>query len=323
MSVSTRLTQILHIKHPILLAPMDIVSGGRLAAAVTRAGGFGMIGGGYGDEAWLAREMDAAADARVGVGFITWSMAKRPRLLEMVLERRPPAVMLSFGDIRPHAQKIKGAGALLICQVQTLEQAKEAAANDADILVAQGAEAGGHGISRGTFAFVPAVVDAAPDIPVAAAGGVADGRGLAAALMLGADGVLLGTRFYASKEAAAFDTAKERIVRGTGDQTVRGILFDIARRNVWPAPYTGRLLRNQFSEKWRGREAELLQHQDQEAEKYSEAREKGDFDIAGVIAGEALDLIADIPPAAEIVDRVVNQATVLLTSASNRYQIAQ
>jgi nitronate monooxygenase len=323
MSVSTRLTQILHIKHPILLAPMDIVSGGRLAAAVTRAGGFGMIGGGYGDEAWLAREMNAAADARVGVGFITWSMAKRPRLLEMVLERRPPAVMLSFGDIRPHAQKIKGAGALLICQVQTLEQAKEAAANDADILVAQGAEAGGHGISRGTFAFVPAVVDAAPDIPVAAAGGVADGRGLAAALMLGADGVLLGTRFYASKEAAAFDTAKERIVRGTGDQTVRGILFDIARRNVWPAPYTGRLLRNQFSEKWRGREAELLQHQDQEAEKYSEAREKGDFDIAGVIAGEALDLIADIPPAAEIVDRVVNQATVLLTSASNRYQIAQ
>jgi nitronate monooxygenase len=103
MSVSTRLTQLLHIKHPILLAPMDLVSDGRLAAAVTRAGGFGMIGGGYGDEKWLAREMDAAGDARVGIGFITWSMAKRPRLLDMALERRPPAVMLSFGDIRPHA----------------------------------------------------------------------------------------------------------------------------------------------------------------------------------------------------------------------------
>jgi NAD(P)H-dependent flavin oxidoreductase YrpB (nitropropane dioxygenase family) len=85
--------------------------------------------------------------------------------------------------------------------------------------------------------------------------------------MLGADGVLLGTRFYASQEAAGFATAKERIVKGTGDQTVRGILFDIARRNVWPAPYTGRLLRNQFSEKWRGRETELLQHQNQEAER--------------------------------------------------------
>jgi len=302
---------------------MDIVSDGCLAAAVTRAGCFGMIGGGYGDETWLANEMDAAGDARVGVGFITWSMAKHPRLLDMVLERRPPAIMLSFGDIRPHAQKIKNKGALLICQVQTLEQAKDAAANGADILVAQGAEAGGHGISRGTFAFVPAVVDGVPDIPVAAAGGVADGRGLAAALMLGADGVLVGTRFYASKEAAGFATAKQRIVTGTGDQTVRGILFDIARRNVWPAPYTGRLLRNKFSEKWRGREAELLQHQNEEAEKYSEAREEGDFDIAGVIAGEAVDLIADIPPAAEIVDRMVNEATILLSSASNRFRIAQ
>jgi nitronate monooxygenase len=291
--------------------------------AVTRAGGFGMIGGGYGDENWLAKEMDAARNARVGVGFITWSLAKRPRLLDMVLERRPPAVMLSFGDVRPHAEKIKSTGALLICQVQTLEQAKNAAANDADILVAQGAEAGGHGISRGTFAFVPAVVDAAPDIPVAAAGGVADGRGLAAALMLGADGVLVGTRFYASKEAAGFAAAKERIVAGTGDQTVRGILFDIARRNVWPVPYTGRLLRNKFSEQWRGREVELLQHQNDEAEKYFDARQKGDFDIAGVIAGEAVDLIADIPPAAEIVDRMVNQATALLSSASNRYRIAE
>ena len=300
---------------------MDIVSDGRLAAAVTRAGGFGLIGGGYGDEAWLAREMDAAGDARVGVGFITWSMAKRPRLLDMVLERRPPAVMLSFGDVRPHAQKIKGAGALLICQVQTLEQAKDAVANDADILVAQGAEGGGHGISRSTFPFVPAVVDAAPDIPVAAAGGVADGRGLAAALMLGADGVLVGTRFYASQEAAGFAAAKERIVAGSGDQTIRSILFDIARRNVWPAPYTGRVLRNEFSEKWRGREAELLQHQNEEAIKFSEAREKGHFDIAAVIAGEAVDLIADIPPAAEIVGRMVNEAATLLSSASNRYSV--
>ena len=110
--------------------------------------------------------MDAAGDARVGVGFVTWSMAKRPRLLDMVLERHPPAVMLSFGDVRPHSEKIKRAGALLICQVQTLEQVGEAVSNGVDVLVAQGAE-GGHGISRTTFPFVPAVVDAAPDVPVA------------------------------------------------------------------------------------------------------------------------------------------------------------
>jgi nitronate monooxygenase len=223
--LSTRLTELLRIQHPILLAPMDVVADGRLAAAVSRAGGFGIIGGGYGDETWLAREMDAAGDARVGVGFITWSMARRPKLLDMVLERRPPAVMLSFGDVRPHAHKIKSVGSLLICQVQTLEQAKDAVANGADVLVAQGAEAGGHGISRATFPFVPAVVDQAPDTPVAAAGGIADGRGLAAALMLGADGVLVGTRFYASQEAAGVQSAKNRIVTGKGDRTIRSILF--------------------------------------------------------------------------------------------------
>lgn len=321
MSISTRLTELLGVKHPILLAPMDVVADGRLAASVTRAGGFGVIGGGYGDEAWLTREMDAAGDARVGVGFITWSMAKQPRLLDLVLERRPPAVILSFGDVRPHAGKIKQAGALMICQIQTLAQAKDAAANGADILVAQGAEAGGHGIARGTLALVPAVVDVAGRIPVAAAGGIADGRGLAAALMLGADGVLVGTRFYATQEAVGLAAAKDRIVAANGDQTVRGMLFDIARGNVWPAPYGGRVLRNEFSERWRGREAELLQHQREEGARYAEARAAGDFDTAAVIAGEAVDMIADIPPAAEVVERMVAEATSLLAGASNRYRV--
>ena len=138
MPISTRLTDLLGVQHPILLAPMDIVSDGRLAAAVSRAGGFGILGGGYGDEAWLARELDAAGDARVGVGFITWSVAKRPRLLDLALERRPPAVMLSFSDVRPHAERIRRAGALLICQVQTLAQARDALAAGADVLVAGG-----------------------------------------------------------------------------------------------------------------------------------------------------------------------------------------
>jgi nitronate monooxygenase len=157
-----------------------------------------------------------------------------------------------------------------------------------------GAEAGGHGISRGTLPLVPAVVDVAGDIPVAAAGGIADGRGLAAALMLGADGVLMGTRFFASQEAAALAGAKDRIVAASGDATIRGVLFDIARRNVWPAPYTGRVLANGFTERWRGREVELLQRQTEEATRYDAARAAGDFDTAAVIAGEAVDLVGDI-----------------------------
>jgi len=317
MSIATRLTELLGVKHPVMLAPMDIVADGRLAATVSREGGFGIIGGGYGDEVWLTRELNAAGDARVGVGFITWSMAKQPRLLDLALERRPPAVMLSFGEVKPHVDKIKQAGALLICQVQTIEQAKDAVANGADVLVAQGAEGGGHGIARGTFALVPAVVDVARGVPVVAAGGIADGRGLAAALMLGADGVLIGTRFYATQEAAGSAIAKERIVAATGDQTIRSILFDIARRNVWPAPYSGRVLRNSFTERWRGREAELLQHQDEEAARYAKARAANDFDTAAVIAGEAVDLIADIPTAAEVIGRIVTQAASLLAGASN------
>ena len=114
MAIATRLTERLGVKHPVMLAPMDLVADGKLAATVTRAGGFGIIGGGFGDEAWLTREMDAAGDARIGVGFITWSMAKQPRLLDLVLERKPAAVMLSFGEVKPHAARIKKSGALLI-----------------------------------------------------------------------------------------------------------------------------------------------------------------------------------------------------------------
>jgi nitronate monooxygenase len=140
--------------------------------------------------------------------------------------------------------------------------------------------------------------------------------------MLGADGVLVGTRFYASQEAASIGAAKNRMVAATGDRTIRSILFDIARRNVWPAPYSGRVLQNAFSEKWRGREADLLQHQDEEVARYAAARAAGDFDTAAVIAGEVVDLITDVPPAAEIVERMVTNASRLLAGASNKYRIS-
>ncbi len=141
--------------------------------------------------------------------------------------------------------------------------------------------------------------------------------------MLGADGVLAGTRFYAAREAAGFASAKDRIVAANGDQTIRSILFDIARGNIWPAPYSGRVLRNEFTDRWRGRETDLLQSQHDEAPRLAAARAAGDFRVAAVIAGEAVDLINDIPPAAEIVERMVDEATVLLASASNRYRITE
>lgn len=319
MPIKTRLTSLLEIEHPIILAPMDLVSNARLAVAVSAAGGLGLIGGGYGDETWLRRELAAANGARVGVGFITWSLAKQPHVLDVALEHRPPAVMLSFGDVAPFAARIRNAGAKLICQVQTVTQAKAALAAGADVLVAQGAEAGGHGMSRGTFTLVPAVVDVAGSVPVAAAGGISDGRGLAAALMLGADGALVGTRFYATVEAGGSQSAKEIIRDASGDATVRSILFDIARRNVWPGGYTGRVLQNEFSERWRGRETALLQ--DAAAiDSYAAARANGDFRTAAVIAGEGVDLVNDIPPAAEVVRRMTTDAEAHL-AGSNRYRV--
>jgi nitronate monooxygenase len=326
MSIRTSLTKQLGISHPILLAPMDVVSDARLTAAVSAAGGLGILGGGYGEEQWLTRELDllASFQARFGVGFITWSMAKQPKLLDLALERGPAAVMLSFGDPGPFVGRIKRADALVICQVQSLALAKEAAAAGADILVAQGTEAGGHGAARGLVTLVPEVIDAiGTQIPVVASGGIADGRGLAAALMLGASGVLMGTRFYATPEAAGAQAAKDRIRDATGDDTLRSIVFDISRGNVWPAPFTGRCLRNEHLERWYGREVELMRHLDEESTKYVAARKGGNFDIAAVIAGESAGLVREIASAREVVDRIVRDASTLLARGSSHVELVE
>jgi nitronate monooxygenase len=253
------------------------------------------------------------------VGFITWSMAKQPKLLDLALERKPAAVVLSFGDPQPFVDRIKRSGALVICQIQSIALAKEAAAAGADVLIAQGTEAGGHGVSRGLVTLLPEVVDAVgKSTPVLAAGGIADGRGLAAALMLGASGVVMGTRFYATHEAAGAPAAKERIRAATGDDTQRSIVFDISRRNVWPAPFTGRCLRNAHLDRWLGREVELLRHQEEESERYAAARRENDFDIAAVIAGESSGLVRDITSAREVVEGVMREASALLEHGSSQ-----
>ena len=316
MAIQTVLNETLGVEHPILLAPMDIVADARLTLAVAQAGGYGFVGGGYGDEPWLRNELAKlvvpARERRLafGVGFITWSLARKPELLDIAVEHGAGAIWLSFGDPAPFASRIKSAGARLVCQVQSEAMAKAALDAGADILVAQGAEGGGHGVSRGTLTLVPAVVDlAGPHIPVVAAGGIADGRGLAACLMLGAAGVALGTRFYATIEAAGFDAAKKRIVEASGDDTLRSVVFDISRRNVWPAPFTGRCLLNEHLKRWAGRELDLMRCIDAEAPLYAAARAAGDFDTAAVIAGEAASLIHDIPSAAEVLKRMISGAT--------------
>jgi nitronate monooxygenase len=321
MPITTPLTECLGIVKPILLAPMATISGARLVMAVGDAGGFGILGGGYGEKAWLEREtttLKQAARSPFGIGFITWSLARQPELLDIALDAKPRAIMLSFGDPKPFVPRIKSAGALLICQVQDEEMARQALDAGADILIAQGSEAGGHGASRTTVDIVPAVVDlAAGRVPVVAAGGIADGRGLAAMMMLGASGVSLGTRFYASIEADAADEAKRRICEATGGSTFRSVIFDLSRKIFWPAPFNIRCLVNDHARRWIGHEVELLQNMDAVAAEYAAARDAGNFDVAAVIAGEAVGLIHDIPPAAEIVERIVTEAEQILDGRRN------
>ena len=150
-TIETALTRLLGIRHPILLAPMGSAAGGKLAAAVTHAGGLGLLGSGYADERAIRRELSEAGNARVGIGFILWALDKNPVALDVALDAKPAVVMLSFGDPSPYTGRIRAAGCRIICQVQTLDQAKQAAAAGADIIIAQGRDAGGHsGTTRGT-----------------------------------------------------------------------------------------------------------------------------------------------------------------------------
>ena len=310
--MDTRLTRALKVRHPIVSAPMAFAAGGALAAAVTRAGGLGLIGGGYGDADWLEQQFAASRGERVGVGFITWSLQKSPDLLGLALAHRPAAVMLSFGDPAAFADDIHASGALLICQCQDLSHVEDAVRAGADVVVAQGAEAGGHGALRGTLTLVPEVADYlaqhAPDTLLVAAGGIADGRGLAAMLVLGADGVLVGTRFWASTEALVKDGHRGAIVETGGDGTLRTRLPDIVRQLPWPAGFTARIRRNAFTDQWHSREDALRAALDDEAPRYRAASEAGDPEHTAVWFGEAAGLVHSIEPAAAIVEAMVAQA---------------
>ena len=320
MPIETRLTRQLKIQHPIILAPMDPAAGGRLANAVTGAGGLGLIGGGYGDAKRIEHEFREAGNARIGGGFITWSMAKAPELLDLMLAHKPVAVCLSFGDPRPFGPKIKAAGALLICQIQSRQDCIEALEAGADIVIAQGAEAGGHGVRRATMTLVPEIADLlareSPETLLCASGGIADGRGLAAALALGADGVMVGTRFWAAEEALVHPKMHAAGVAATGDDTLRTKVTDIVRQKDWPERFDTRIMRNTFTAQWHGKESELLAQRPAETARFNAAVSEGDASVAGLVAGEALGLIDSVEPAAQIVSRMVNEAVDVLKSTA-------
>lgn len=331
--LQTRLTRQFGLQTPLVLAPMALASGGALAAACAQAGTLGLVGGGYGDLAWTRAQYTLAlqsldndeARARLGCGFITWKLDEDASALDWVLDHRgadkPRAIMLSFGDPQPYAARIAAAGATLICQVQRLEQVPQALQAGAQIIVAQGGEAGGHGMnslnSRATITLVPEVADwlaaHSPDTLLLAAGGVADGRTLAAALVLGADGALVGSRLWATRESLAAQGAKDQAVQATGDGTVRSPVFDILRRKNWPEPYDFRAIRNALHRQWEARIDTLRAAPDAARNDYDAGVKAGDFSRAHATVGEAVGLIRDLPPAAEVIARMTAGAAQALT----------
>ncbi|MFZ0664196.1 MAG: nitronate monooxygenase [Acidimicrobiales bacterium] len=316
MTLSTDFTKLFGISHPIALAPMGGSAGGTLAAAVSNGGGLGLVGGGREDVTWIEHELGivtAKTEKPWGIGFQSWSVSEDS--VARALEFRPHVVMLSFGDPKRLAGLVRDAGLRLILQVTDLAEAKEAVDLGADVIVAQGMEAGGHSGKRTTLPFVPIVVDLAGGIPVLAAGGIADGRGVAAALALGAAGALIGTRFQVTPESMNSAQVTKAIIEGSGEQTERSRILDIAgRRETWPARYLARTVRNEFIDEWRGREDEL-EADDGAKARFREGADKGDPAAVPVWASESIDLITDIVPASELVGLLADEAEAALRRA--------
>lgn len=314
MALTTAFTEYMSIPHPIALAPMGGVAGGALAAAVSEGGGLGMIGGGSGDREWLSPELAKVRERTEkpwGIGFLTWGIDTDT--VAWALEYRPAAVMLSFGDPTPFAQQIHDAGATLIVQVTDIDEARRALDIGADLIVAQGGDAGGHAGADaiGTMSFVPVVVDLAGATPVLAAGGVSDGRGLAAALALGAAGALIGTRFEGTPEALLSVEESKALLDAHGQDTESNRTLDIARGSSWPDRYPARTLRNDFLDTWRGRDDELRENPEARRE-YRDLADRNDLSAAPVWAGQGVGLLTTVEPAADLVRSIATEAERIL-----------
>lgn len=313
--IHTHLCDLLGIDHPILNAPMGGTATAPLAAAVSNAGGFGMIGGtSGGGPDWLRTQIHLArakTGRPFGVGFIS-SFPQLDDLVQVALDEQVAVINHSFADPTPYVAAAKARGVRVFAQVQSVAQAQRAAKAGVDAIIAQGTEAGGHTGVSGTLALLPAVIDAVGDIPVLAAGGIADGRGLAAVLLLGAAGVSLGTRFVASAEWGGGAWEQQAILTATADDTLRTAVYDQIRGANFPPGIADRVLRNPFNSTWEGRTAAINECRadlQRELELGAQAHNPAVVDIS---AGVAVGLIHSLEPAGFIVQRLVAEAEQLL-----------
>jgi nitronate monooxygenase len=301
--ITTRFTELFGVEQPVMLAPMALHTDGALAAAVSAAGGLGSFGGVTMEgPAWIheqAQTVRAATDAPFGIGFITPFLTMMEPLYEAALAERPEVIAFSFSDPRPWLDRAKEAGAKVICQVQTLADADLAVDAGADALVAQGNEAGGHTGTMGLLPFLATVVQRHPDVPVLAAGGIGDGRTLAAALLAGADGAWLGTAFLATRECPVADDHKAALVASDGGDTVFTRAYDIVSGLPWPSSIGERVRRDEFTDEWHERESALRANPVKPA-------------TMPLLYGQSAAFVDEVRSAADVLAHVVTDAEAVL-----------
>ena len=312
----TRICELLEIEHPVISAPMAGVATAELAAAISEAGGLGFIGAGGESPDWLRDQIRAVREKTnrpFGIGFIS-SFPGLAELVQVALDERVPVVCHSFADPSPYVSTAHEAGVKVLAQVQKVTHAKKAAFAGVDAIVAQGTEAGGHTGHSGTLPLVPAVIDVVGDIPVIAAGGIANGRGLAAVLMLGAEGALIGSRFVASMESAREDWEKQIVVKAGVDETVLTKAYDLAMASAFPADIGDRVIRNDYTNEWHGRDAEVVAKSEALKAQVTDAIQAKDAGTAPIRAGNAVGLISSVEPAGELLRKIVEEAESILRS---------
>ena len=316
--LKTPLCDLLGIDVPIILAPMGSATSAEFAAAVSNEGGLGGIGSLFRTTAAIKRDIDVVREftnRHFAVNHIPPTLDEEA--FRHTLLARPAVISFALGDPGDLVRRAHDAGARVMLQVTTVAQAVQAAERGVDVIIAQGGEAGGYGGSVSTMALVPQVVDAVSPIPVVAAGGIFDGRGIAAAFMLGAVGVNLGTRFLASKEAPISEEWKQAIVGARSEDAVKADVLN----DITPLPGTagfGTVLRSigtPFLEEWGAKREEARRDRDRLRDHLVSTHQAGRQHDTLLTAGQTAGGIKDIPPVAEVMRRLLAETEAALSRA--------
>lgn len=326
----TRLCNLFGIEFPIIQAGMGVFTSAELVAAVSNAGGLGSLGTGLRPieslkselllrpVASLKEELPRIRQLTNRPFAVNYTLAQpNEEILTLILEVKPPIISFALGDPGDLVERAHEVGSLVMHQVSTVQQAKQAAERGVDVIIAQGSESGGFSGSVAALALIPQVVDAVRPIPVVAAGGIADGRGLAAALILGAQGINIGTGFLASVEAPISEIWKKAIISANSEDAVKVEVWnDIFPRRAAAYDTVPRAIRTPFIEKWqKSREAAQRDAERLRAEVIS-AIQQGKMEEFIPWAGQTVGLVHEVLPAAEILRRIVSEAEEVLENAT-------